>query len=145
MPTVLITGATGFIGSHLTHRLVRDGHEVHVLCRPQSNFRRLADVLPELRTHPIGLTDQAALTTLFRTVRPELIFHLADATIVAGASAGAGELLQVNVLGTVRLLEAAETVGYRGIVTTGDSFEYAPSRHLLQETDGGLPDSLPPR
>jgi nucleoside-diphosphate-sugar epimerase len=41
---VLITGATGFIGSHVTREFGRRGHEVHVSARPGSDRRRLADI-----------------------------------------------------------------------------------------------------
>ena len=62
MSAVLVTGATGFVGSHLVRRLVRDGDEVHVLRRPQSDFHRLADLLPFLHVHDVALTDAPAMT-----------------------------------------------------------------------------------
>jgi nucleoside-diphosphate-sugar epimerase len=138
---VLVTGATGFVGSHLARRLVREGHEVHVLCRTQSNFHRLHDVLPELHRHEATLGDPG-LQSLVQQVRPDQVFHLAAATVVAGATGSAAELIAVNLLGTVNLIEACETVDYASLITTGDSFEYSAGDRPLREADSCEPDTL---
>jgi nucleoside-diphosphate-sugar epimerase len=142
MSAVLVTGATGFVGSHLVRRLVRDGHEVHVLRRAQSNFHRLIEVLPRLQAHEVALADGPALAALLQSIRPERIFHLAAATVVAGATGTAAELIGVNLLGTAALIQACDAVNYRGLVTTGDSFEYTASTGPLREADRCEPDTL---
>jgi len=45
---ILITGAAGFIGSHIARQLVRDGHEVHAVVRPQTDLRRITDIKSSL-------------------------------------------------------------------------------------------------
>ena len=142
MSKALVTGATGFVGSHLVRRLLRDGFEVHALCRPASNFWRLHDVASQLRLHHVSLSDAGGLEALVRAVRPTHIFHLAAATVVAGVAAGAADLIGANLLGTVNLIQACDAVDYHGLVTTGDSFEYAPSRVPLGEGDPCRPTSL---
>ncbi|MEO8667551.1 MAG: NAD(P)-dependent oxidoreductase [Bauldia sp.] len=129
----LVTGATGFVGSHLVRRLVRDGLDVHILRRERSDFWRMADVLPRVTGHIADLRDAPALRAAVAAARPDYVFHLAAATVVAGATDGAADLIAVNLLGTVNLIEACEAVGFRGMVTTGDSFEYTPSMHGLSE------------
>jgi len=90
----------------------------------------------------VALTDAPALAALVRSIRPERIFHLAAATVVAGATGSAAELVEVNLLGTVGLIQACDAVGYQGLVTTGDSFEYTASARPLVEADRCEPDTL---
>lgn len=141
--TAFVTGATGFVGSHLTRRLVREGLEVHVLLRAGSNPWRLCEVLSDLRTHDIDLRDAPGLRRAVEAVRPEYIFHLGGAPSAAGATGSASELVAVSLLGTVNLIDACESVDYAALIHTGDAFEYGASAEPLRETVGGRPDSLP--
>ncbi len=139
---VLVTGASGFVGSHLTRRLIGAGLDVHILCRADSNFWRMTDVLPQVARHQADLRDTGSLRTAVAAAKPDYVFHLAAATVVAGATDAAADLVAVNLLGTVHLLDACETVGYRGLVTTGDSFEYTPSPQRLSESGMCRPTAM---
>jgi nucleoside-diphosphate-sugar epimerase len=140
--TVLVTGSTGFIGSNLVRRLVRDGLDVHVLCRSSSNFWRLPDVLPQIQTHTVDLTDGPGITKLVRTLRPRHVFHLASSTVVAGSVGAPIELVNGNFLGTINIIEACDSIDHCSLVCTGDSFEYSPSLKPLRETSPCQPESL---
>jgi nucleoside-diphosphate-sugar epimerase len=138
----LVTGATGFVGSHVARRLVHEGLEVHVLKRTVSDFWRMRDILREVRTHVADLRDPGSLQAAVRASRPDYIFHLAASTVVAGTTDAASDLIGVNLLGTVNLIDACDAVDYSGLVTTGDSFEYTPSMDQLSEEAACHPTTL---
>ncbi|HTY76593.1 MAG TPA: NAD(P)-dependent oxidoreductase [Candidatus Bathyarchaeia archaeon] len=141
MSTVFVTGASGFVGSHLVRRLVQEGFDVHVLCRRESTAWRIRDLLPQLRVHTASLVDAVAMRQVLRAARPDYVFHLGAATMVAGAVGSADDLVEVNLLGTMNLIEACEVTDYRGLVITGDSFEYSPSDQPLRERSACQPSS----
>jgi nucleoside-diphosphate-sugar epimerase len=66
---VLLTGATGFIGSHVARALLHGGHEVHAVVRPTSDRRRIADIERALTIHT-GEMDHVPIA-------PDLLIHLA--------------------------------------------------------------------
>lgn len=138
----LVTGASGFVGSHLTRRLLHEGLDVHILRRADSDFWRMRDVVPHVTAHVADLRDAAALSKAVAAARPDYVFHLGAATVVAGQTDAANELIATNLLGTLQLIEACDAVGYRGMVTTGDSFEYTPSPKRLSESAVCYPTSL---
>ncbi len=142
MSIAFVTGASGFVGAHLVRRLLLEGFEVHILSRPQSNFWRLEGVIDRLHCHEISLADAEALAALLARVKPDDVFHLAQATVVAGTTGGPAELIGTNFLGTVNLLAACRDVPVRSIIITGDSFEYTPSHDPLGEATGCQPESL---
>src|SRR5437870_5797664 len=75
---ILITGASGFIGSHLSRRLSREGTEVHALSRTQQ-----ARADQGLCWWQVDLAETEAVRELVRTIKPDVVFHLASH--VAGA------------------------------------------------------------
>ncbi len=80
MTTYLIVGGAGFIGSHLTRLLVRQGKEVHVVVRNTTNRDRLSPVEGEVGVHVANLDDVNSLQGIFSEVRPEVVVHLATTT-----------------------------------------------------------------
>ena len=74
---ILITGATGFVGSCLMHRLVNSNWEVHVTKREQSNIWRIKDILGRALMHNIDIIDCVNLEKLIKDIKPDVIFHLA--------------------------------------------------------------------
>ena len=74
---VLITGATGFLGSHLTKRLVKEGAKVHVWVRSSSSLWRLSEIQEQLSLHVVDLCDQIAVNNACQEINPEIVYHLA--------------------------------------------------------------------
>jgi len=108
---VLVTGGAGFIGSHVTDALQARGDEVAVLDDLSSGRAgRLDSGVP---LHKLSITDAVALTAAVTAFRPQLICHLAAQIDVRASVTAPAEDAQVNILGTVNLLEAARAAGAR--------------------------------
>ena len=132
---VLITGASGFVGSNLTRKLLQEGYEVHILSQPFFNKWRLIDVLSKLNNHTVDLLEAEKLKKLIKEIKPEVIFHLAAAGVFGGISSPEKELIEVNFLGTVNLINACADINYKCFVNTGSSSEYGSKDKPIKETD----------
>jgi nucleoside-diphosphate-sugar epimerase len=121
---VLVTGGTGFLGSHLVRRLVVEGAEVHLLVRPTSSLARLEGVVEAVTCHPGDLQDFEGLLSVAAAVRPVKVFHLAAYTDVVRTFDNAEQVLAVNLRGTINLLRAVAGTGHDCFVATGTCEEY---------------------
>ena len=123
---VLVTGAPGFIGSHLTRRLVALGAEVHALTPDVSSVfpLRLAAMRDRIILHEGNLADRGAMEALAEAARPRRVFHLAAYTHVAKSWQRVDECIQSNIQGTVNLLQALERTSYERFVYLGSSEIY---------------------
>jgi nucleoside-diphosphate-sugar epimerase len=123
---VLITGACGFIGSHLTRRLVAEGADVHAMTSEVSSVfpRRLLDLRGKVAMHEGNLMDRSAMDAIVRAARPSHIFHLGAYTHVGKSWQRVDECIQANIQGTTNLLQALAETGYERFVNTGTSEIY---------------------
>lgn len=123
---VLVTGATGFIGSHLVRRLLSEGVEVHALTSTVSSVCgiRMVEVRDQVTLHEGNVADRSAMDALVESARPTHVFHLAAYTHVGKSWQRVDECVQANVQGTVNLLQALDGTGYQRFVNVGTSEIY---------------------
>ena len=121
---VLVTGAAGFIGSHLSRELVRRNAEVFLIDRPGTSITRIEDILDKVRVHYVDITDFSSLKNSIREIRPEKIFHLAAYVDVTRDWNIVDEMINVNIKGTLNLLRSLDGVNYDCFVNTGTCEEY---------------------
>lgn len=103
----LVTGAAGFIGSHLVRRLLEQGDEVHAVLRDTTRPDRLHALAGKVRIHRTSLEDRAALGRCLAEARPDRVFHLAAATrTVMIPDCAAAQRSLANLTSLVTLVEA---------------------------------------
>lgn len=130
---VLITGATGFIGSNVARRLVADGAQVGIFKRASSDVSRLGDAMESLTAFDVDLTDGEAVRQAVRSFTPDAILHLAMHYAVDHAPADVPKLVGTNVLGAINLLDAALELPDVFFVNTSTFFVYRESRGPVRE------------
>jgi dihydroflavonol-4-reductase len=137
--TTLVTGATGFVGSHVARQLVAAGDSVRVLVRATSNLAVLED-LPVERVEG-DLRDGASLDRAMQGV--QRVYHVAaDYRLWTPKPA---EIYESNVEGTRRLLAAARRAGVERIVYTSTVATIAVPRHGAlpnEETQAALEEMI---
>jgi len=134
-PRVLITGASGFLGTHLTRRLVQEGYPVRALVRKLSSFEQLRNLGVEIFFGDIR--DESSLRSATRGA--EMIIHAAAAT-----SGSVEASMETTVNGTLNVLKIAQEEAIRKVVyiSTLSVYDYTrlPANHLVREEDALEPD-----
>jgi nucleoside-diphosphate-sugar epimerase len=129
---IAVTGASGFIGRYIVRHLARPGHECRCWFRPESDRSGFDDVAPtRLAWLSAELGDSQSTTEL--VLGCDAVVHAALYHPGGGFRSGEGEILEFaerNVLGTLRLIEAARAAGVpRFVFTTANGTRWSrPSR-----------------
>ncbi|HEY9755807.1 MAG TPA: NAD-dependent epimerase/dehydratase family protein [Oculatellaceae cyanobacterium] len=140
MTRCLLTGATGFVGANLAHKLLREGHEVNLLVRKEHNPKRLEGWRDSVNVHTVELLDRDATDKLLATLKPEWVFHLAASGAYSWQN-DIEQIFQTNVTSLVNLLEAAAKVGFAAFINAGSSSEYGYKDHAPREDELVEPNS----
>jgi GDP-4-dehydro-6-deoxy-D-mannose reductase len=119
----LITGVTGFAGSHLADYLIdREGLEVHGVRRPRSRIEFIRD---DVLYHEGDITDFCSIAGIIKIVRPDYIFHLAAQSFVPLSWEAPWPTLETNIMGTLNILEAvSQHLPQVTVLVAGSSEEY---------------------
>lgn len=118
----LVTGGAGFIGSHLVERLVRDGHEVLVIDDLSSGkVSNLGSVIDQIAFHEIDISSTIS-ESLFQD--QDIVFHLAALADIVPSIVQPTEYMLANVLGTLRVMEAARKYSVKRVIYAASSSCY---------------------
>lgn len=137
--TTLVTGATGFVGSHVARQLVAAGQSVRVMVRTTSNLRLLEDIIVE-RVEG-DLRNAASIDRAMRGVRR--VFHVAADYRLS--TRHPEELYESNVEGTRRVIASAQRAGVERLVYTSTVATIAVPRHGVlpnEATQAGLAEMI---
>lgn len=125
---ILVTGASGFIGSQLCHRLCQGDVEVHTVSRVKQ-----ANTESRVQWWQGDLAELGTVKNLLTSIKPDVIFHLASYVVGAREINAVIPTFSCNLMSTVNLLTVAGQIGCRRIVITGS----------LEEPELGDPDAVP--
>ena len=121
---MLVTGATGFIGSHLTRALVQREAKVSILKRPSSSLARLKDIAKRLRILEADLTDERRLKAALKRSDHQIIFHLAADTNHSRLQKLIKKTFEKNVVGSLNVLNFFLDRPIKVFVNVGTCEEY---------------------
>ena len=138
---MLVTGAAGFIGSHLSRELVKKSAEVHLIDRPGISTTRIRDILDKVSVHYVDVTDYGSLRNSIREIKPQKIFHLAACVDATRDWNIIDKMINVTIKGTLNLLRSLEGVSYDCFVNTGTSEEYGDNPAPFRESQVSNPVS----
>ena len=138
---ILVTGAAGFIGSHLCDRLLSRGHQLvgidNLHLGRMRNIEHLAGS-PAFRFEQLDCLDANGLDRLFKAARFDAVFHLAANSDIAAGNADRGLDLKLNQLTTTSILEAMHVNGVRRLFFSSTSAVFGEHEKALAEDDGPL-------
>ena len=147
---ILVTGGAGFIGSHVSHRLIREGHRVAVLddfndfYNPdikRENIRGFADSVEVLEG---DIRDRQFVGAVFQSGTFDAVIHLAARAGVRPSVKNPQLYIDTNITGTHHLLEAAHQHGVGRFLFASSSSVYGLAKKVPFSEDMALPQTLSP-
>lgn len=140
MSNILITGATGFIGSCLVQELLRRGKTINILLRKKGLNWRLKKNQNKLNIYECDLLSPS-LKDIIDKISPEYIFHCASYG-TNQSEQNINSTIDINIKGTLNLLEAIKRTQFKLFVNTGSSSEYGTKNESMNENMRLDPDNV---
>ncbi len=111
--TILLSGATGFLGSHLLENFIKNGHKVIALVRSNSDLWRIKEFLPECRIYEI---DKIPINKIFQESKIDLVVHTACSYGRSGESLSS--IIESNLNFGIQILETAVAHNVKTFINT---------------------------
>lgn len=136
---ILVTGGTGYIGSHTVVELIETGNEVEILDNLYNSKRTVLEKIAEItgarpKFYEVDLKDKATLEKVMRDGGYEAVIHFAGLKAVAESVEKPLEYYENNVSGTVNLLEAMEKSGVKKLIFSSSATVYGDQASPFAET-----------
>lgn len=131
MKTVLLTGATGFLGSHLLEATLKEGYQVVILKRSTSDTWRISHLLDNIKVYNIDID---SLHQVFVENSIDIIVHMATLYRKFDNEQEAQQMIDANISFPVELLELGIRNKIKGFINTGTFFEYDCSNLPVDES-----------
>lgn len=129
---VLVTGATGFIGSHIAQRMVKEKALVYVLARETSDLWRLKHIENDIAVCRIDIRDFHKLDECVRDVKPDYVFHM-SAYGVDSRQKDYFVAAETNIVGIINLMSALKKTGCEKFLNIGSCMEYGDKKDIIRE------------
>ncbi len=125
MEKVLITGISGFVGSHLADFLLTQNVEIYGTVRHRSPLDNILHIQDKIKLRDCNVIDTISVMQIVKEIKPDYIFHLAAQSFVPASWKAPQETLQTNIISTVNILEAVREYCSECVVhIAGSSEEY---------------------
>ncbi len=137
---ILVTGASGFIGSFVCHQLVN--YNIVAAVSPFSKSTRINDLKRKIKIMPVNLSDYEDVRKIIKLVKPDCVIHLATHGVYAYQQNDEERIAVDNYQMTFNLLSLSSKMGVKKFINTGSVFEYGSQKGKVKENDVNLNDIL---
>lgn len=129
----LITGGTGFVGSNVVRALVEKGEKVSLIARNKNLNWRLSDISKWIDIYEAEITDPS-IVKIIKKIKPDYVFHLAAYGVLPRENDPI-KMVDVNIKGTINLINAVKETPFKLFINTGTSVEYGIKEKKMKESD----------
>jgi UDP-glucose 4-epimerase len=141
---IMITGGSGFVGSHLCDELLKENHEIIVLVRSDNKKNNISHIIDKIQIEQIDTTDYKSLEKSIEKNRPDIIFHLAGETSHKKSFENPFYDIETNSKSTLCILEKIRTLNLKCKFILGSTFIVIgkPLKLPVDETSPSNPTTL---
>lgn len=119
----IVTGATGFIGSNIVKRLLKEGHDISILIRKSSSLELLEDIRDNIKIFVYDGKIESIIE-FFKEFKADIVLHLASLFIAEHNSSNVDTLIDSNVKFSTQILEAMKEANIERLINTGTSWQH---------------------